>query len=100
MSAFAARSPISSLATVLYVIAVAVSIAVTLRLVLFIFLEPGDTLGFMFSVLETKFLPSTLTVVFGCWSVAVLRLPPVWLRLLCVPMAAWGVYALMGFLAK
>ena len=100
MNALAARSPVSILATVLYVIAVTVSVVVTLRLVLFIFLEPGDTLSFMFSVLETRFLPSTLTVLLGCWSVALLRLPPVWLRLLCVPMAAWGVFALMGFLAQ
>jgi hypothetical protein len=51
----------------------------------------------LFGVLETRFLPNTLVVLLGCWSVALIKLPPVWLRLLCAPMAAWGVYAVAIF---
>ena len=90
------RPPFESAATVLYAVSVIVALLVTLRLLMYLFVIPGDTLGFMFGVLETRFLPSSLVVLLGLWSVAWLRFPPVWLRLACVPMAAWGVSSLLG----
>lgn len=91
------RSPLRILATLGFALSVIVAIAVTLRIVQLVFLAPGDTVGFLFRVLETRFLPSTIVVLVGCWSVAFMRLPYLWLRLLCVPMAAWGAYALTTF---
>jgi hypothetical protein len=90
-------SPFRIFATIVYICSVVAAIAVTLRLCVLIFTAPGDTVGFLFRVLETWFLPSTIVVVLGCWSLALMRWPNVWLRLLCAPMAAWGVYALTSF---
>jgi hypothetical protein len=97
MSGDMRRSVPEIAATLIYAVSVTVAIGVTLWLIRVVFLAPGDTVGFLFRVLETRFLPTTLVVLLGCWSVALIRLPPVWLRLLCAPMAAWGVYALTVF---
>lgn len=97
MTGSSRRSVGSVVAKVLYIIAVLIALGVTLELVLTIFIEPGDTLGFMFGLMETRFLPSTLTALIGMWSLAYLKWPPIWLQLLCVPMAGWGAYALMQF---
>ena len=91
------RSAPDILATIIYAISVIVAVGVTLWLSRAIFMAPGDTVGFLFRVLETQFFPSTLVLLLGCWSVALMKLPPVWLRLICAPMAAWGVYAVTQF---
>lgn len=91
-------SPLRIFATISYICSVGVAIAVTLRICFLIFTAPGDTIGFLFRVLETRFLPSTFVVILGCWSLALMRWPSVWLRILCAPMAAWGVFALMSFI--
>ena len=97
MSAETRRSVPDLFATIVYAVSVTVAIGVTLWLVRAVFMAPGDTVGFLFGVLETRFLPNTLVVLLGCWSVALIKLPPVWLRVLCAPMAAWGVYAMAIF---
>lgn len=91
------RSPLRILATLVYISSIVVAIGVTLRICLLVFTAPGDTVGFLFRVLETRFLPSTIVVLLGCWSLSLMRWPYVWVRLACAPMAAWGVYALMSF---
>ncbi len=97
MSAETRSSVPDVFATIVYAVSVTVAIGVTLWLIRAVFMAPGDTVGYLFGVLETRFLPNTLVVLLGCWSVALIKLPPVWLRLLCALMAAWGVYAVAIF---
>ncbi len=96
----ATRSQFSfqAVAATLFVLSVLASLWVMLRLVFTVFTQPGDTLSFMFSIMETRFLPSTIVFLLGCWSVAYLRWPSVWLQIACAPMAVWGLYTLPMFL--
>ena len=65
MSAETHRSAPDILATIIYAISVIVAVGVTLWLSRAIFMAPGDTVGFLFRVLETQFFPSTLVLLLG-----------------------------------